>query len=243
MKNSRCRGRVALFGFLVLAVLAGLAAVQTPVWAQNGIDPTLPDLVPMGFGNEVVSRLLGGPTLEFDILTANIGGQDYIRPCRDGALVMPQIYEYTLYVYSEDVGDYVQIDQRRKTTICTIDDGSRGNVFPCLQEHGVRFGCARRCPGGIVQEGVSRGWADSYFRGLTGQWVFIGDSTGQFLLNAHLDPDVELTGDDLPASGQDATHDDNYFDVYFTYNGGSTITDVDVVYYFDRDNVCPPDKE
>ena len=128
MKNSRCRGRVALFGFLVLTVLAGLAAIQTPVWAQNGIDPTLPNLVPMGFGNAVVSSRLGGPTLEFDILTANIGGQDFVRPQRGGFFTLPQIYEYTLYWYDDTVGDYVEVDRRRKTTICTIDDFARGGI-------------------------------------------------------------------------------------------------------------------
>lgn len=227
--NLKNRGRLALIGLFVFTVLAGLAAVQT-TYAQN-VDPNLPDLVPMGFGNAIVTSRLGGPTLEFDILTANIGGHDFKRPSRGGFLVMPQIYEYTLYNLQD--GEYVEVDRRRKTTICTIDDGARGNVFPCIQEHGVRYTCSQ------LNQGISRGWADSYFRGLTGQWSFIGDNTGSFMLVAELDPDLHLTGDDIPKSGLDATHDDNYFEVYFDYTGGAFIQNVQEVLYFDRDAVCP----
>src|SRR5262249_27434475 len=105
--------------------------------------------------------------------------------------LLAQLYEYALY-QCDDSGapDYVytncvEIDRRRKPTICNIDDPGRGNVFPCIQEHGPRFTC-----GG--PNGVSRGWADSYFRNLNGQWVFIGDAVGSFLVTMELDPDSDL---------------------------------------------------
>src|SRR5262249_34902367 len=127
------------------AIFASAFLCASPVLAQ--VDPTLPDLVPMGLRDFVVStsalRCGGMKALEFEILTANIGGQDWTRPERNpGVFRMPQIYQYTLYNYQEvgtdpntgdPVYDYVLVDLRRKNTICTIDDGGRGNVFPCIQ--------------------------------------------------------------------------------------------------------------
>ncbi len=54
--------------------------------AETRPDSSLPNLVPMFPApsrvpqNFMVTNRLGGPTLEFEILTANIGGQDWIRP-------------------------------------------------------------------------------------------------------------------------------------------------------------------
>jgi len=86
---------------------------------------------------------------------------------------------------------------------------------------------------------VSKGWADSYFRNLLGQWAFIGDYTGDFILTGELDPDQLLQADDLLDRERDATHDDNVSYVYFTYNGGfgPVLENVQVVYTFAP--VCP----
>jgi hypothetical protein len=93
------------------------------------------------------------------------------------------------------------------------------------------------------------GRADSYFRTLPGQWALIGDRTGDFLLTAELDPDLELQADDLLDRERDATHDDNISYVYFSWDGvGETcetrpgmfeacVTNVQIVYPFDP--VCP----
>ena len=237
------------FAVLAFTILASFTA-------RAGIDPSLPNLVPIFpdrlDGNFMVTNRLGAPTLEFEILTANIGGQDWIRPPIDRDVAcqssrqyfrMPQTHEYAVYWYDPDLGDYVQIDRRRKDTICIQDDASRGNnpLINCLQEHGVTFPCGcnstRYGPG--TGNGVSRGWADSYFRNLLGQWAFIGDYTGDFILTGELDPDLELQADDLLDRERDATHDDNISYVYFTYNGGfgPVLENVQVVHTFDP--VCP----
>jgi hypothetical protein len=148
-----------------------------------------------------------------------------------------------VYWYDPDLGDYVEIDRRRKDTICIQDDGSRGNnpLINCLQEHGVTFpcGCSSTRYGPGTGNGVSRGWADSYFRNLLGQWAFIGDYTGDFILTGELDPDSVLQADDLLDRERDATHDDNISYVFFTYNGGlgPVLENVQVVYTFAP--VCP----
>ncbi|MBI3655135.1 MAG: hypothetical protein HY232_01790 [Acidobacteria bacterium] len=224
------RGRLVLIALIGFALIAGLGGSMGTVFAGGGAP--LPDLVPMGFGNAVVTSRLGAPTLEFDILTANIGGQDFSRP-RDpdtGSFLLQQIYEYRLY----DVdGVEIEPSRTRKNTICTIDDGARGNVYPCIQDHGPQFTCSP-----FVQ-GISRGWADSYFRGLTGQWISLGDNRGSLRLQAILDPDGDLQRTDIPDSGRDATPDNNIFNVYFTYNGGASITVDRVELGFDPDAVCP----
>jgi hypothetical protein len=203
----------------------------------------LPDLVPVGLRNRLVTtRFCGGtPTLEFDILTANIGGQDWTRPLRpSGGFRMPQIYEYIMYNYQqvgtdklgEPIFDFVQIDIRRKTTICTIDSSV---AYPCIREHGGMFTCSS-----FPRQGISRGYADSYYRGLTGQYSCIMGNTGYFLLRAHLDPDYELADDGiLPAQSIDATHDNNFADAYFYWDGATFTLDT-VALYFDPDGVCPP---
>jgi len=130
--------------FNVFDGLASRAAAQ--------IDPTLPNMVPMFPdtsrvpNNFVVTNRLGGPTLEFEILTSNIGGQDWVRPPIDRSAVcfsstqyfrMPQTHQYTIYWYDPDLGDYTLIDQRRKNTICIQDDPSRGRDPQnyCLHDH------------------------------------------------------------------------------------------------------------
>jgi len=83
------------------------------------------------------------------------------------------------------------------------------------------------------------GWSDSYFRGLAGQWAFIGPYTGDFILTAELDPDQLLQADDLLPEETDATHDDNISYVYFSWDGvgepcsaGTCVSNVQVVYSF-----------
>ena len=238
--------------------LASLSLVLFPLLTAQagGVDPTLPNLVPIFpdrlDGNFTVTNRLGAPTLDFEILTANIGGQDWIRPPidRDVSCVtsrqyfrMPQTHQYTMYWYDPDLQDYVLVDQRRKDTICIQDDGSRGNnpLINCLQEHGPVFpcGCSSSLYGPGTGNGVSRGWADSYFRNLLGQWSFMGDRTGDFLLSAELDPDQELQADDLLDRERDATHDDNTSWVFFSYYGGfgPVLENVYVLHTFDP--VCP----
>ena len=91
--------------------------------------------------------------------------------------------------------------------------------------------------------GVSLGWADAYYRGLTGQWASLGSYTGDFLLETELDPDQLLQADDLYDFETDATHDDNISRVYFTWDGtgipcttpmgpATCVTNVNVVYSF-----------
>src|SRR6516164_6106241 len=169
MNRKMFRKRALAAVLLGLALLIGLTA--TPTVLSGDGPPALPDLVPMGLNfNVSVTNRLGGPTLEFPILTANIGGQHFTRP-RDPdtqQYLVRQVYQYDLYWYDPDVGDYTgPIDSRRKNTICMIDDGNRGRrVFQCIAD---RLNPFYTCGG---TNGVSRGWADDYFRGLQGQWSF-----------------------------------------------------------------------
>jgi hypothetical protein len=229
------RKRALAAVLLGLALLIGLTA--TPTVLSGDGPPALPDLVPMGLNfNVSVTNRLGGPTLEFPILTANIGGQHFTRP-RDPdtqQYLVRQVYQYDLYWYDPDVGDYTgPIDSRRKNTICMIDDGNRGRrVFQCIAD---RLNPFYTCGG---TNGVSRGWADDYFRGLQGQWSFIGDYTGSFMLIATLDPDNDLQRTDIPDSGRDGNPDNNYSMLFFDWDG-STLANVDNVLSFDPGAVCP----
>lgn len=226
MTNIAIKGWALLATLAVLMGLVGSTGMQMEAFAQTG----LPDLAPMGIDDDrvtfrpTITQRLGGNTLEFSILTANIGDRDFERP-RDpdtGAFLLPQIYEFTLYNLQD--GEWVEVDRRRKNTICTIDDTRRGNVFPCIQEHGATHTCS------TFNQGISRGWADDYFRGLNGQWVFIGDNTGSFWLQAELDPDLDLQRQDIPDSGKDATHDNNYIDFYFNFDGTTLTVQEEVLY-------------
>jgi len=219
---------------VLVLLVASVVAVAPPALAQD--KAAFPDLTPMGLPNGTQSWGVNPflQRLEFSILTANIGGQDYVRP-RDpntGQYLLREIYEYTLWYYDDNIGDWRVVDQRRKNTICTIDDTRRGNVFPCIQEHGARYTC-----GGV--QGVSRGWADDYYRGLTGQWVYIGDYTGYFYLQATLDPNGDLQREDIPDSGRDGDPTNNDAWVYF-YWDGKTLELLDVTLGFDIGSVCPP---
>lgn len=231
MKKLLAGGQHVLLLVSALVLVLGLAGTNSEALAQK----ELPDLAPMGIDDDraqfrpVVTNRLGGPTFEFSILTANIGGQDFLRP-RDpatGQYLLRQIYQWNLWWFNPDIEDWELIRVARKNTICTIDDTRRGNVFPCIQEHGPRYTC-----GGV--QGVSRGWADDYFRGLNGQWIFIGDYVGDFWLEAELDPDRDLEREDIPESGRDATHDNNYADILFNWDG-ETLTMQQVIYYIDLD--------
>lgn len=232
--------------------------------AEAQVNPSLPNLVVLFPdasrvpNNFVVTNRLGGPTLEWEILTSNIGGQDWYRPPIDRESTcgnprtyyrMPQTHEYTIYWFDPDLGDYTMVDRRRKDTICIQDDGLRGRDPQnyCLHEREtIRFPCGCNGPGGEPGEGngVSRGWSDSYFRGLTGQWAFIGPYTGDFLLTTELDPDQVLQADDLLDRERDATHDDNISYVFFSWDGSGVqcglsrcVTNVGIVYPFEP--VCP----
>jgi len=247
---------IALVLCCSLGGVAGVAVAQ--------VDPTLPNLVPMFpdisrvANNFVITNRLGQPTIEFEILTSNIGGQDWIRPPinRDVSCIsstqyfrMPQTHQYTVYWYDPDQGAYVQVDQRRKSTICIQDDASRGRdpQNHCLADHEtVRFPCGCNSPfyGAGRGNGVSMGWSDSYFRGLAGQWAAVGSNTGDFLLATELDPDQLLQADDLLPEETDATHDDNISYVFFGWDGvgvpcglSTCPTYVQTQYTFDP--VCP----
>ncbi len=227
MNNLVSRGLRALLLVSASLVVTGMAGVQSRALAQD-----LPDLVPMGLSNFGVTQRLGGPTLEYNILTANIGAIDFDRP-RDpdtGQLLLRQIYEYVLYnrQFVNNQWTWVEVDRRRKNTICTIDDHV---VFQCIQEHGATHFCG-------FNQGISRGWVDDYFRGLAGQWVFIGDNTGAFMLEAILDPDADLQRTDIPDSGRDGDPTNNFADVFFTWDG-STLGPTQVILSFDPGAVCP----
>ena len=232
----RIRAAVIAVTPLVVCVLLGTASSV----AQAGIDPTLPNLVPMFpdpsrvANNFVITSRLGGePTIEFEILTANIGGQDWIRPPIDRGVTctsstqyfrMPQTHQYAIFWFDPDLGDYTMIDLRRKQTICIQDDFSRGRdpQNHCLSDHEtVRFPCGCDSPyyGAGMGNGVSMGWADSYFRGLAGQWALIGPYTGDFVLTTEVDPDQLLQADDLYDWERDATHNDNISYVFFGWDG------------------------
>ena len=228
---------------LVGAVCLGAATLlAVPAFALDR-----PDLVPTGLTSFLITnRFCGGTsTLEFSILTANIGGQDWTRPQVPGgsAFRMPQIYEYTTYNWQQvgtnenggGIFDWVEIDRRRKNTICTIDSQVG---FSCIVEHGGTHTCSS-----FPRQGISRGWADSYYRGLTGQYSCLFDNTGYFLMEAELDPDYTLAEDGiLPDESIDATHDNNFVDLYFSWDGtnfpdGFQYTGT--VLYFDPAAVCP----
>jgi hypothetical protein len=219
--------------------------------AKADIDPTLPNLVtvPVNFAVTVSAFRCGGlKTLEFESLTANIGAQDWVRP-RSTGFILRQIYEYTLAQLQQvgtdpDTGDpifdYVRTYQGRKNTLCIQDDFSRGNMFPCLQGHDWYFNCGST----YGHQGVSVGWADSYYRGLPGQFACLGSLTGSFRLTIELDPDRELDPGDstLLDAEKDATHDDNVVNVYFDYDGtpsGFNITSIAYGGGFDPAAVCP----
>jgi hypothetical protein len=231
MRNVVVRGLRVLLpvgGFIAVVAVVGLRS-HVVVQGQGG---GLPDLAPMGMQNLAVTQRLGGPTLEFNILTANIGGQDFDRP-RDpgtGQLLLPQIYEYALYNRQFGNGHWawVEVDRRRKNTICTIDDHV---VFGCLSEHGATHFCGSN-------QGISKGWVDDYFRGLTGQWVFVGDNTGRFMLEAILDPDGDLQRTDIPDAGRDGDPTNNFDDVFFTWDG-STLGSIQELLSFDPGSICP----
>ncbi len=87
---------------------------------------------------------------------------------------------------------------------------------------------------------MSRGWANSDFRGLTGPQSFIGPYTGDFVLSAELDPDQLLQADDLMEFERDATPGDNISYVFFSWDGvgepcagGTCVSNVNVIYTFD----------
>src|SRR5229473_3914025 len=105
--------RTAVSAFAISVLVSALGVLPSRAEAQ--VDPTLPNLVPMfpiapQQPNWVVTNRLGVPTLEFEILTANIGGQDWLRPpidrddccgafpCHSGNQYfrMPQTHEYTI---------------------------------------------------------------------------------------------------------------------------------------------------
>src|SRR5215472_463167 len=233
-----------LGGLIGVVCLGAAASVAVPAFA--GVDPNLPDLVPTGLTNFMITNRFCGetPTFEFSILTANIGGQDWTRPLTpDGTLFrMRQIYEYVMYNWQQvgtnenggGIFDWVEIDRRRKNTICTIDSQVG---FSCLVEHAGTHTCSS-----FPRQGISRGWADSYYRGLTGQYSCLFDYTGDFLMQAQLDPDLDLADDGiLPAESIDATHDDNWVDLYFSWDGtawpdGFTYIRTDL--YFDPAAAC-----
>ncbi len=187
------RIRAAMTGTTTLLLSTALGGVSS----AEGIDPSLPNLVPMFPdpsrvpNNFVITNRLGPPTIEFEILTSNIGGQDWIRPPinRDVACTsstqyyrMPQIHEYTVYRFDPDLQDWTMVDQRRAQTICFQDDGSLGRdpQTYCLHEHeDTRFPCG--CSGYYGPgrgNGVSRGFSDRLFRGLAGQWAALGPNLG-----------------------------------------------------------------
>jgi hypothetical protein len=257
-------------GMLLKQALFSLAAVSLTVPAWAGIDPTLPNLVtipvhgdqyPASRDFAVVAggafRCGGMKTLEFEVLTANIGGQDWVRPRSPdrGGFILRQLYQYTLFHYEQlfdadgnpilddqgnPVYDYVQFYQGRKNTICIQDDRTLGDLFPCIQTHGAFFPCGSL----YGNNGVSVGWADSYFRGLTGQYACIGSQTGSFLLTIELDPFLELDPNDptLLDAEKDATHDDNLVLVYFDYDGTPSGLAIGSIVFgggFDPAGVCP----
>lgn len=216
---------------LMLLALTCLPGLQIEASAQTA----LPDLVPYNFSDPAVTTRLGGPTLEFGILTTNIGGQDYVRP-RDpqnpSQWLLRQIYEYILY--QDQGGVWVEIDRRRKNTICTIDDSRWSQLFPCIRERtSPRFFCG----GSAGSQGVSRGWSDDYFRGLNGQWSFIGDRTGRFGLVAILDPDRDLQRTDLAAASRDGDPSNNWAAGIFTWNGVSFAGE-QAFYSFNPSAIC-----
>ncbi len=232
---------------LVGAVCLGAAALVTvPTFA--GVDPSLPDLVPTGLTNFLITnRFCGGTegsTFEFSILTANIGGQGWTRPqTPDGfRFRMPEIYEYTMYNWQQvgtnenggGIFDWVEVNRRRKGTICTIDSTIG---FSCIAEFQ-----GHTCSS-FPRQGISRGYADAYTRGLTGQYSCLMDYTGDFLMQAELDPDYTLADDGiLPPESIDATHDNNYVDFYFSWDGTGWpdgFTYGGIVLYFDPNAVCP----
>src|SRR5229473_8554993 len=107
------RIRAAMTGTTTLLLSTALGGGSS----AEGIDPSLPNLVPMFPdpsrvpNNFVITNRLGGPTLEWEILTSNIGGQDWIRPPIDRNAVcfsspqyfrMPQTHQYTIYWFDPD---------------------------------------------------------------------------------------------------------------------------------------------
>lgn len=247
---------------IVFAAVATTLSVMlsTPVQAGPTVDPTLPNIVPIfpqrpgtSFEtNFIITPRLGTPTLEWEILTANIGGQDWVRPPINRAVTctsptqyfrMPETHEYRVYWFDPDAGEYVQVDQRRKRTICVWDDSSRSgdSQITCQRQHASNFTCGCNSPmyGPGTGNGVSQGWADSYYRGLTGQWASLAGYTGDFLLTTEFDPDQVLQATDLLDRERDATHDDNISYVYFSWDGvgvqcgaNTCVTNVLVQYSF-----------
>ena len=202
----------------------------------RGVMPP-PDLAPVAIDEFTISDRLGGPTLEFSVLTANIGRQDWARP-RDPAdptqYLFGQMYEYVLY--HERDGELVEIDRRRNSTVCADDDLARGSVFPCIQGHGAQYTCD--------DQGISRGWADDLSRASEeGQAVLIGpDNVGRFMLTVQLDPDLALQQPDLPLASRDGVGENNCASVSFTWDGVDFLLE-SVALCSDPATICPTGEE
>src|SRR5258707_13515796 len=113
----RIRAAMKTIALVLCCALGGISGV-----AVAQVDPSLPNLVPMFpdvsrvANNFVITNRLGQPTIEFEILPSNIGGQDWIRPpirrdvtCTSSTSYfrMPQTHEYTVYWQDPDTLEYV----------------------------------------------------------------------------------------------------------------------------------------
>lgn len=247
-----------LKGTILGAVLLGAVALAPQAHAGNSRTNTptttrgLPDLSPAyEEGSFTITQRLGGNTLEFGVFTVNVGGRDWRRPLRAGVTTcqssardfrIDNLYHYTLFnqTGTDPAGEpiWTVVSETDKPTICTIDNGRADPALACIQDGRTvgQFTCS-------CNQGISRGWSDSYFRGLTGQWVLIGSATGNFMLAGELDPAFVLQDADVPDDGADASHDNNYAYAFFSWDGmrgtAPSHTNGTIVDGFEASAVCP----
>jgi Lysyl oxidase len=157
----------------------------------------------------VVEGCVGGSglrlLLRFDTVTANIGAGDV----QVGAPPAPGV--------SNDMFQWSQCHMHHHVTRYTTYEllGPGGVVFTGRKQSFCLEDVQRTSPGlpsrgyTCLNQGISRGWADSYSRGLPCQWIDITDiPSGDYTLRVTVNPDHTL-----PES--DYTNNELTFDVHF----------------------------
>jgi hypothetical protein len=138
---------------------------------------------------EVVDGCVGAPgrrtLLRFDTVTSNLGTGDLVMGVPPPPGESNAIFEWSpchMHHHVKDYASYQLIDgagnvlTARKQSFC-LEDGEP--VQPGAQPHG--YSC--------INQGISRGWADVYARGLACQWIDITDlSPGAYTLRVEVNP-------------------------------------------------------
>lgn len=145
----------------------------------------------------VIEGCVGGPgrrlLLRFDTVTANLGAGDLHVGAPPDAGVSNDMFVWsqchmhhhvTRYASYELLGPDGAVFTGRKQSFC-LEDVKR--ITPGLPARG--YTC--------LNQGISRGWADAYTRGLACQWIDITDiPSGEYTLRITVNPDHTLIESD-----------------------------------------------